>query len=231
MTQPNPAGMDSISAEDWSLISHSRAAVYAWFSTLFALELNDDAVAAYRQGQADALLAGFDDIGLSAEAGRLRSALQGWAALPDLRVELAADFTRLFLLDARDAAAPYASAYLDKQLYGEPHQQMQAFLQSGGLRVQADFKEPADHLAVFLAFMENNIRKAADVAPHERRQAAALQADFLNEALLPWLPQFEARCQALRRDTASDFYPAVAALLLAFITTDAAVLAASDEAA
>lgn len=231
MSQPGPAGADTISAEDWSAISRSRAAVYAWFSALFALELSDDAVAAYRQGKAAALLDGFEGIGLSAQASRLRQALQGWAALPDLRVELAADFTRLFLLDTRDAAAPYASAYLDKQLYGAPHQQMQDFLRSGGLQVQADFKEPADHLAVYLAFMEDNVRKAAETAGAERLQAVALQTDFLNEALLSWLPQFDARCQALRPQMLSDFYPAAASLLLAFVTLDAATLGPTNQAA
>jgi len=218
-------------ADEWAAASQGRADIYAWFSTLFSAELSDDAVAAYRQGQAEALLAGFDGIGLSAQAGRLRRALRGWAALPHLRMELAADFTRLFLLDARDAAAPYASAYLDSQLYGEPHRQMQAFLGSGGLRVQAGFKEPADHLAVFLAFMEDNARKATHAGAADRREAAGLQADFLNSALLSWLPRFEARCQALRGETASDFYPAVAALLLAFATADAAILEAADETA
>lgn len=232
MSEPTPTpGADTISAEEWAAISRSRAAVYAWFSALFALELSDDAVAAYRQGKASALLDGFDGIGLPAQAARLRQALQGWTALPDLRVELAADFTRLFLLDARDAAAPYASTYLDRQMYGEPHQQMKAFLQSGGLQVDAGFKEPADHLAVFLAFMEDNVRKAAETTGSERLQAAALQADFLNQALLSWLPQFESRCQALRPHTVSDFYPAAASLLLAFVTLDAATLAPTDQAA
>ncbi|NLC36910.1 MAG: molecular chaperone TorD [Alcaligenaceae bacterium] len=209
---------------DWAVISRSRADLYAWFSSLFAAELSDDTVAAYRQGQARPLLDAFHAIGLEAGAQRLAQALQGWAALPHLRVELAADFARLFLFDARNAAAPYASAYLDSQFFGEPHRQMQAFLASGGLRVQADFKEPADHLAVFLAFMEDNIRKAEHIAPEERPQAAAMQADFLNEALLSWLPQFEARCQALRGETVSDFYPAAATLLLAFTQADAASL-------
>lgn len=209
---------------DWAAISRSRADLYAWFSSLFAIELSDDAVAAYRQGQAEPLLAAFAAMGLEAEAQRLSQALQGWAALPHLRVELAADFARLFLYDARTAAAPYASAYLDSQFFGEPHRQMQAFLRSGGLQVHADFKEPADHLAVFLAFMEDNIRKAEHAAPEERPQAAHIQADFLKEALLSWLPQFEARCQSLKGETVSDFYPAAAAMLLAFIQADAETL-------
>ena len=218
-------------ADDWAVISRNRADMYAWFSALFALELTDEGLAAYRQGQADVLLAALSDTGLEQEAARLRAALQLWPGFAQLRIELAADFARLFLINARDAAAPYASTYLDRQLYGEPHRQMLAFLGSGGLRVHADFKEPADHLSVFLAFMEDNIRKAADTDGKERELAAELQANFLNEALLPWLPQFDARCQALRTQTASDFYPAVSSLLLAFVTMDAACLTATDESA
>lgn len=214
--------------EDWVAVSRSRADFYAWFSALFTAELTDDALAAYRRGDASDLLAALDAVGLTEEVTRLHRAVHAWDALPLLRLELAADFSRLFLLDARDAAAPYASAYLDRQLYGEPHAQMRAFLASGGLRVHTDFKEPADHLAVFLAFLENNIRKAAHASVPERRQAIALQADFLNNALLSWLPQFNMRCQALRTQTASDFYPAAAALLLAFARADAESLDTED---
>ena len=72
---------------------------------------------------------------------------------------------------------------------------------------------------------------AAETAGAERLQAVALQTDFLKQALLSWLPQFEARCQALRTHTISDFYPAAASLLLAFVTLDAATLGPTDQAA
>jgi len=215
----------------WAALSASRASVYAWFSSAFAAELTGESIEAYRRGDADALFGALQETGFAAEVKRLRAALEAWAAMPYLKQELAADFARLFLIDARDAAMPYASAYLDPkgQLYGEPHQKMRTSLQNSGLRVHTGFKEPSDHLAVVLAYVETSIRRAADVSASDRASAAADQASFLKSALLSWLPQFAQRCQGLRKDTASDFYPALAGLLLAFVSEDAAWLEAASE--
>ena len=72
----------------------------------------------------------------------------------------------------------HASAYLDPQgqLYGEPHQKMRTSLQNSGLQVHTGFKEPSDHLAVVLAYVETSIRRAADVSGPDRAAAAADQA-------------------------------------------------------
>lgn len=228
---PAGAGVETdLTDNEWAAICTHRADLYAWFSTLFAAELSDTTVAAYRRGDAENLLAALEALSLSAAVQRLRRALETWDSLPFLRVELAADFARLFLLDARDAAPPYASAYLDpkKQLYGEPHMKMQAFLRESGLQVRSAFKEPSDHLAVFLAYVEAWIRGTAKVDASARRQLAADQASFLKEALLSWLPKVVERCERIRKDTASDFYPAIAALLLAFVSEDAAGLEAAS---
>ena len=100
---------------------------------------------------------------------------------------------------------------------------MRAFLAEGGLQVQADFREPADHLAVYLAALAHWSRTMAGLADEAAQaEAASQQAEFLATALLSWLPEFVARCQAIR--VSSDFYPALAALLLAFVTADAEAL-------
>lgn len=217
-------------ADEWAAASGRRADLYAWFSTVFAGELSDATVAAYRLGDAEPLLNALEASSLTAETRRLRQAIDAWTSLPFLRVELAADFARLFLLDARDAAAPYASAYLDPrhQLYGEPHLAMQHFLRKAGLKVHHHFKEPSDHLAVILASFEAWIRGTAQVDAVAQRDVATEQAVFLKDALLTWLPRFTGRCEQIRKDTASDFYPAIASLLLAFVSADAASLEAAD---
>lgn len=233
MTDRQPPGVstppDGV-LDAWAALSASRATVYAWFSSAFAAELTSDGIAAYQRGDAEALFVALKETGFADEVERLRTALEAWDAMPYLKEELAADFARLFLIDARDAALPYASAYLDPQgqLYGEPHRKMRTSLQNSGLQVHTSFKEPSDHLAVVLAYVETFIRRAADVSGPDRAPAAADQASFLNAALLSWLPRFAQRCQGLRKDAVSDFYPALAALLLAFVSEDVAWLEAAS---
>lgn len=215
---------------DWALLSQRRADVYEWFAGVFALELAESAIAAYQQGAVAPLLAAFDTMGLGEESRRVAAAVAAWAGIADLRVELAADFARLFLFDGRDTAVPYASAYLDPegQLYGAPQAQMQQFLRETGLQVHAGFKEPADHLAVALACLGKRLRDQATAPEAGHPALMAEQAGFLNQAVLSWLPQFDARCRALREQLASDFYPAMASLLLAFVRADAATLESAD---
>lgn len=218
-------------AGDWPASSAGRANVYAWFSGLLAAELSEDHIRAYQQGDARTLLAGLDAIGLTAEVERLQAAINGWEKIPFLKQELAADFAQLFLLDARQTAMPYASAYLDPegQLYGKPHQQMQAFLRASGLQVHTAFKEPSDHVSVLLACMEALVRKAAQASGENCFQAASTQVDFLRDALQTWLPTFADQCQALGKHTVCDFYPALTALLRAFVAEDIAFLETASE--
>lgn len=224
-----PAAVAMLS--DWPTLSARRADVYAWFSAVFAAELTDEGLAAYRRGDADPLLDALANMGFSAEIERLAAALRAWDDISFLRAELAADFARLFLIDSRVAATPYASAYLDPkgQLYGEPHRQMRSSLQGSGLQVHSGFKEPADHLAVVLSYVETSLRRAGGVAESDRRLAAADQAGFLKDAVLSWLPAFVNSCRQLRGETVSDFYPALADLLLAFVSEDVACLEAAGD--
>ena len=209
----------------WPAICQQRARFYDWFCALFARELDAAQIAAYGRGEAAPLLDACEQLGLAGAATRVQQAIAGFSLFAQARIELAADFAQLFLLDQRSAALPYASFYLSEgqRLYGPQEEAMRAFLAEGGLQVQADFREPADHLAVYLAALAHWSRVTAELADVATQTAAARQqAEFLVTALLSWLPEFVARCQAIR--VSSDFYPALAALLLAFVEADAAAL-------
>jgi TorA-specific chaperone len=97
---------------------------------------------------------------------------------------------------------------------------MRDFLTASGLSIQADFREPADHLAVPLALMAELAGK--DASAEDIPAAAAAQAAFIRAALLDWLPRFVERCQQAR--PRFDVYPALAALLLGFVRADVAFL-------
>ena len=213
-----------LSHEEWQFAGTQRAGLYGWFSRLYAEEVSEPL---YRSHFADggfAPFAGLAELSLEAEVQRLDAAIATLRAEQLPRLELAADFAQLFLLDGKTSALPYASAYAGTDsaspLFGAAEARMRDFLDASGLSIQADFREPADHLAVPLALMAE-LAGAASSA-EDIPIAAAAQADFLRTAVLDWLPRFVERCQQAR--PRFDVYPALAALLLGFVRADVAFL-------
>lgn len=212
-----------LSPGEWAGVSEQRALVYDWFSTLYAAEIPRHRLAAYLAGEAAPFFEGFSTMGLGVEAGRLQAAIEALRPVDDAHLELAADFAQMFLLDAKAGALPYASAHDTEQghLFGPAEARMRAFLANASLAIRDDFKEPADHLAVYLASMARialEQARTADIAAAARDQSA-----FLGDALLPWLGHFARRSQ--KAPQRFDVYPALAALLIAFVEQDASFLA------
>lgn len=212
----------AVSPAEWKLACTQRAVVYGWFSTLYANELSGPMLKGYLAGQGAPLLGGLAAIGLGTEAGRFEAALAALRDTPLARLELAADFAQIFLLDAKAGALPYASMYEgdDPQFCGTAEARMRNFLAASGLSIDARFREPADHLAVYLALMRHLLEQHQDA--RDIAATAVDQASFLHDALLGWLPKFVQRCQ--QAGPQFDFYPALAALLLAFLRQDARFL-------
>lgn len=209
-----------ITAAEWALTSSQRSRLYGWFSTLYAEEVPETMFKRYFTEGPFEPFAGLAELGLATEVSRLDTAVKSLRDVPLARLELAADFAQLFLLDARAGALPYASAYegggSTATLYSAAETRMREFLASRALAIQPDFREPADHLAVLLAVLAHFAEQQSsvpDVAAAARDQAALLRA-----GLLDWLPRFTERCQQVT--PRFDFYPALATLLLAFARAD-----------
>lgn len=208
----------------FTAVSTQRQAIYQWFADWLACERSQQNLACYQADEQSTIEQLFQACGLAKPAQRFQTALSQLLDLADNRIELAADFASAFLLAADYCATPYASWYLeaDKRLYGDAEQKMREFLTENALQIHHEFKEPADHLAVFLALFAYWV--AQDAASNKPEQAAKEQAQFLQQALLSWLPQWQQRCQQLQLKT--DVYPALAELLLNFIQADLAYLSA-----
>lgn len=207
-----------LSIGEWAEVSKQRARLYGWFSTLYAGEIPRQMLASYLAGKAKPFEA-FRALGLGTEVRRLQTAIDKLRDVKDAHLELAADFAQMFLLDAKASALPYASVYDagETRLYGQPEARMQNFLADASLAVQDEFREPADHLAVYLAVMARLAEEQAQVA--DIGTAAHDQLAFLQDALLSWLPSFDAANQ--EAPPRFDFYPALAALLIAVVRVDA----------
>ena len=214
----------ALSPEEWQFASTQRAGLYGWFARLYAQEVSQQMFESHFADGGFAPFAGLAELGLGAEVQRLDAAIAALRAEALPRLELAADFAQLFLLDGKTSALPYASAYEGKDaaspLYGAAEARMRDFLAARELAIQADFREPADHLAVPLALMAEIAGK--DAAAEDIPAAAAAQAGFIHAGLVDWLPRFVERCQQAR--PRFDVYPALAALLLGFVRADAAFL-------
>ena len=214
----------ALSPEEWQFASTQRAGLYGWFARLYAQEVSQQMFESHFADGGFAPFAGLAELGLGAEVQRLDEAIAALRAEQLPRLELAADFAQLFLLDGKTSALPYASAYEGKDaaspLYGAAEVRMRDFLAARALAIQADFREPADHLAVPLALMAELAGKNA--AAGDIPAAAAAQAGFIHAGLVDWLPRFVERCQQAR--PRFDVYPALAALLLGFVRADAAFL-------
>ena len=207
---------------DWIKVAEKRAGLYWWFSTVFSRELSREQVGAYGQSEAEAHLQALaEDPALRRGAVRLQSAVAALLSMEEPRLELAADFTQLFLTDGRLGAPPYASMYLSAGglLFQKPHEQMLALLEVEGLVIDSGYKEPADHLAVQLDYLGNLILKTVQAeGVAEAKLLIREQMVFLDEHLLNWVPTFVQRCRRL--STTTDFYQSCSELLSAFLLQD-----------
>lgn len=206
----------------WQAANSARSALYRWFADVFARELTSATLDDWQNNQGFTSIHDvFVSLDLEPYSARLKAAIGDLEQIPKpyRALELAADFAQVFLLSGDDSAPPYASYYLsaDKQLYGEPTQQMQQFLSSHQLKLHADFREPDDHISVYFMVMslwiDSSMAQDTDMS-----DVAQQQSEFLDKALLSWLPKFSERCQNIRVKT--DVYPALVALVEQFVLAD-----------
>lgn len=209
-------------ADIWRAAGQSRAVLYRWFAEVFAKEIPGNKLMEWIE-DCRRLDSAFQQFDLGGQSARLQTALSSLSTLPpaDRALELAADFAQIFLLGERDSAPPYASYYLHEEKLLQQHtaKRMREYLRERGLSRHPDFRETDDHLSVYLHLMsllcQTNAAQSIATTAHE-------QYTLLTEALLPWLPQLLEKAQKINLLT--DIYPALLALLLAFVRADQAML-------
>ena len=215
--------MDQELQQHWNKINQQRAAFYGWFAGAFAKELSKQAFEFYSGGDSDSLLQALAQLGFESEIGPLQEFTSSLEGTEDERISLMADFASCFLLDSRQSALPYASYYLEesKLLYGDANTRMNEFLQGNQLQLHEEFREPADHLVVYLAVMADWCTEVAECTdPVEIQRQIVEQHEFLTEALLPWLEEWAKRLDNVP-NLSFTFYPAMGQLLLSYVTVDA----------
>lgn len=222
MTQQTPDMTKEIAEEN-----QARAMVYNFLSSLFAKEVNTDLVAQLTSKEGQHFLSSLSlEAKLAAPIDAIKTKLAQLDSEESL-LELAADFCGLFLVDGRTSVSPYAGQYIansssrvsngdaisgkkraDKiQIFGELHQQMTEFLTNSNMQIHSNFPEPADHLAVMLAYLGELCLSTS----------AENQISFIETYLMTWLGEFT---QQVKTHDPSYFYTAVAELTLEWIKLD-----------
>lgn len=134
---------------------------------------------------------------------------------------LLVEYARLFVGPQRVLAPPYGSVYLEegRRVMGDSTLEALQAYREAGLRLDADFKELPDHVAVeleFVAFLAARAAaaRAAGDGPEADRRRAAREA-FLDRHLRRWAPAF---CARIAEGTEHPFYRALAECLQAVVT-------------
>ncbi|ASJ96060.1 molecular chaperone TorD [Shewanella marisflavi] len=197
--------------------NQARGKVYALLSDLFAREIDSQSLQRLTSPEAQAffdLLAA--DPQLAPSIGQLRQKLSSLNSEREL-LELAADYCSLFLVGGKLSANPYASLYLSQAeqantlLFGEQHQSMLETLAQSQLQLHKDFPEPADHIAVILAYVAHQACQRDD----------ASQLAFIAPNLNAWLASFADQVAKVDKGT---FYGALAQLTKLWVQADCEAL-------
>ncbi|EDQ01283.1 chaperone protein TorD [Shewanella benthica KT99] len=199
-------------------MNKARAMVYRLLSSLFAKEIDHQLLHELTSEPAKAFWAQLaSEPSFKRDVDAMVSVLESLTSDKAL-MELAADYCGLFLVGTKHSASPYASLYLQDisksakagdqpLLFGEQHQLMLQFLKQSQLQVQTSFPEPADHLAVILAYVEHLCLSASDEE----------QLSFIESYLNSWLGKFAAK---VTQCDSGDFYCALARLTQSWVNSD-----------
>ena len=168
--------------------AEDRREINRWLANLYLSEIDRPAIELYRGPEGSRLLAQLGSLAaLAPLADSIGTVMAGERDPEVLRLDLAAAYSRLFLIGGPRTVPPYASAYLSQNglLMQHPVTETEAVLARLGLTTAQGLKEPADHIGVQLSILS------------ELAGRPDAEAEFLAGHLLTWVPTFTALCAQL----------------------------------
>lgn len=217
----------AVSKEEVLTETNARAALYRSLSSLYFVELDEDALerlATSDLGNANTGIAGMDegysDMGLYL-ARRTRATRQ----------ELASDFAGAILgagaYDER-RATPYESVFTSESglLMQEARDDVYRMMCEAHLAVDEGLRMPEDHISFEFEFMAVKAEAFAQAVEEERWDVAGaalkVQRNFHERHLLNWIDEY---CACLESCARTRFYKGLAKLTSAFVHADADAIA------
>lgn len=207
--------------EQASLALTDRAAPYGLLARLFNREIDEGLLEGLRAlpFPEDTGSASFD------EANRLMGSYLA-AAGEHTRTELAVDFARLFVVrrrSTRTAPYPNESVHTSEEhlVMDRARDEVRALYRAEGLQASDAVRLGEDHIALELEFMQVMVERAATACnegdEEELCRLLDVQAAFLDDHLLNWVPAFAA---TMEETAQTDFYRGLAKLLVAHLRED-----------
>jgi len=139
-----------------------------------------------------------------------------------LAESVADEYTRLFIGPHGPVINPYESFYFTGRMWDRPLADLRNFLKAIGIEKQDGYAEPEDSLAFELEVMRWLIGKQLKAPDQEEEtRRLKLQADFLREHLLVWVPTC---AEDIERAQGANFYRGVAMILKAFAQMERTLL-------
>lgn len=223
---------DEAYSDELATLLDDRAATYALLARLLASEVDAD------------LLSGLVGMAFPEDAGnpaidegsRLMNGYLRQAASrqgDDVVTELAVDFCRLFVVRRRnekDAAYPFESVYTSTEhtTMAGARDDVRTIYRAAGFEKDENLHIGDDHIALELEYMAEVARQTAEAARGSEALGGqlaggrlALQAAFLDNHLLNWVPRFS---DAMVRHAQTDFYRGLARFLNGYLEDDRALL-------
>ncbi|MDR2196721.1 MAG: molecular chaperone TorD family protein [Coriobacteriales bacterium] len=119
--------------------------------------------------------------------------------LADVVAELGREWLRLLVGYGEPEAPPWATWYFEKDpvIFGSKTLEVRQWYARYGLELERKYHEPDDHLGLMLQFLallisrESEAQVAGEAQTAKRYQQE--QRDFLEQNILPWLPNWQAR--------------------------------------
>ncbi len=184
------------------LTTEENGFIFQWFSNVLGHELSESQFKQFQDGVFSPLFDLLAEQGFQTQVEKIQQEIQSLGQDKFAYLELAADFTELFLLDGQSSALPYASVYLKEDDVLTHLHKMDALLEKFQLQVNKESKEPSDHLGVYL-----EIARQFALADELATQEVFIQEDFL-----PWLEKMHEK--ALKVPSKTKFYQTVITLLV-----------------
>lgn len=190
-----------------NLTNEERIFIYDWFRNLLGQELSDKQLQDLQAGKFEPFLSFMTELGFANYTAKFRQELTACMLYQHPRLELAADYAQLFLLDGQNSALPYASAYLEGDFLDQHLAEMDGYLQQFKLGINKVKNEPSDHLCVYLEVLIKLIETNS-----------LSQSIFIKENLLSWLPSLHEKTNKVK--TQRQLYQTLLEWLVAFLKTE-----------
>lgn len=135
--------------------------------------------------------------------------------------DLAVEYTRLFMGPGKHIP-PYESVHREGVLFGKGAAEITRIIESSGLKYKSDFTGLPDHIGVEFEFIYKLLVGKAKAKGEEQKKIERLEAKFIGEHLLPWVPGF---CDKVIKNAKLEFFKDLARDTKEFIMSEGDLIA------